>query len=551
MKSLFAVFSLSILVLTLSQDTLAAPRSNTCIRGPLRDQRITVANEERFYFMYTPLNYDCTSRLPLVIDLHGVATGTDRPEEAFVLDGAAEFANRRNVLVVRPRSRFVFKNSQKSFSWDVQGARDVASNIAFINALVADLRSRLPINESQIYIMGFANGSQMAAQFLAVTPQTFAGFGFVGGGLWANPGPMTVNTFKTRIYIANGHKEITNTKKWNLLEYLNRYRFPLTNILDRRTDSGHQLSPWHYLDFWNWMQGREIPTVGLPYNWAVISLPGARAILDLTSAHGLLYASTDNGQVWKRRENGRWELLFQAQRAIPFASLCVFESGVVVAGGANVLIQSDANQKNWRSVTLPDIAQTWINGLRCGKNHFFAATFPHGLIGTDIEAMAPARVLGPTVGVDLLTAALSPDGRLLALGARGAMGFSSDYGRTFRYAFNPSLDRRWLYEVRWQNGFWGAGERGLIAYFDQTGAMRTLETGARDLYSVYMSERGLGAAAGLFGAFVVSRDGGRTWRNLSIDVGFSFSAVHIDRDNTIVLGDEFGRIYHVKPSLWP
>lgn len=133
-----------------------------------------------YYLAAEPEDWDGTSPLRLVVYFHGW-NGT--PEGAFRNKGMVRGATRRGALFVAPFAQTGF--------WRQMGAgraergRDEA---AYIRAVMADVRRRWPIDESQTLASGFSRGGSMVWNVACYTGDLFRAYAPIAGGFWrSNP----------------------------------------------------------------------------------------------------------------------------------------------------------------------------------------------------------------------------------------------------------------------------------------------------------------------------------------------------------------------------
>jgi polyhydroxybutyrate depolymerase len=86
-----------------------------------------------------------------------------------------------------------------------------ADDVGFVDAMTADLRARLPVDDRRFYASGFSNGASFTARLAVERSQRLAAAGFVAGGLStartpARPIPMlaAVGTRDDRLLAQTG-----------------------------------------------------------------------------------------------------------------------------------------------------------------------------------------------------------------------------------------------------------------------------------------------------------------------------------------------------------
>jgi predicted esterase/photosystem II stability/assembly factor-like uncharacterized protein len=520
-----------------------------CLRGTFKDQKTVSSKLDRFYLLNVPTSWDCHTPIPLVVDMHGFAGGEVNPEEQYALAGAIEFSNREQVLLVRPRSRFTYREGVKSFYWDAGGTPEIDLNIQFIRDLVTEMSQKYTIDTKKLYAMGFSNGSNMTVQLMQTSSPKFAGYAVIGGGMFDPISKVQIDPKQTRIYIADGTKDLLTPFKWSLIQLLADQGFDLSQLLDRITSSGHRLSAWHYEDLWNWFQTRDQTPDAVPENWSVTELKEAGPILAIkTDSKGQIYASTANGQIWRNSGGENWEKIYSSDSPTPLLGLCIRPNGEILAAGNNTVITSDAQGSAFRSRKFVTGTWAWANDLICNSDSILLSTFPLSYYGSDIDSLAPSQ---GNSQMDVFATSFAKDGSIYQVGGYGSLAISRDQGRTFEIRYSPVFLENWIYSVA-QSGdvIWGAGEGGMIYQIHpESGKIDPSATSGKDFYTIAFSHDAvLGVAAGRFGSIFVTQDGGANWQDRSVPLNASFSSSLATNKGEIYLGNERGQIWKSKPK---
>jgi polyhydroxybutyrate depolymerase len=128
---------------------------------------LAVDGRERRYELFVPGGYpDVPS--PLVIDLHG-ALGTPDMQES--LSGMRRKAAEEGFIVAQPAGQLR--------SWDIITGGD--DDVAFVEAVIADVASRASVDPDRIYAAGMSNGGGMAERLACAAGDTFAAIAPVAG----------------------------------------------------------------------------------------------------------------------------------------------------------------------------------------------------------------------------------------------------------------------------------------------------------------------------------------------------------------------------------
>ena len=133
---------------------------------------LTVDGQNRWSYVQVPTSYNGTSPAPLLLSLHPFVMTPDVWEG---YSGLADAAAARGYVVASPMG------SDPGPRWAVPGGLTGSDDLAFIDALVAQLRSDLCIDGSRIYAAGFSAGAAMAIGLSCTFPTLFAGVAASGG----------------------------------------------------------------------------------------------------------------------------------------------------------------------------------------------------------------------------------------------------------------------------------------------------------------------------------------------------------------------------------
>ena len=156
----------------------------------------------RRYKVYVPAN--ARRNAPVVFMFHGASGNGER---FLRISGWRQQADATGLIAVFPTGeRYrITETGGMSTRWNVFGILNEieedetppADDVAFTDAMLADLGSGLGVDPKRIYASGFSNGAGMAARLGVERSQTFAAVAFSGGGLaFAQPpAPRQVPTY--------------------------------------------------------------------------------------------------------------------------------------------------------------------------------------------------------------------------------------------------------------------------------------------------------------------------------------------------------------------
>ncbi len=141
----------------------------TDIAGPKtykNSMDIRIDGTRRSYLVHIPSGYDHEKPLPLVVVIHG-AFDTAEGMEKF--SGFSDLADREDFIVLYPNGMGIFGYFQH---WNAghccgKAAEDNWDDVGFVAAAIDDLRTRLKIDSSRIYMVGFSNGGMFTYRFAA------------------------------------------------------------------------------------------------------------------------------------------------------------------------------------------------------------------------------------------------------------------------------------------------------------------------------------------------------------------------------------------------
>jgi polyhydroxybutyrate depolymerase len=158
---------------------------------------VAVDGRERAYLLYTPPGYDPATPAPLVLSLHGFASG---PVNQMEVSQWNEVADEHGFLVAYPEGTGFPKR------WNTSGAAGEggADDVAYLLALIDALSQQFSIDPQRVYVNGLSNGGGMSNTLACLRPERIAAIGGVAGAYTeptggCNPGrPVPVIAFHGR-----------------------------------------------------------------------------------------------------------------------------------------------------------------------------------------------------------------------------------------------------------------------------------------------------------------------------------------------------------------
>jgi polyhydroxybutyrate depolymerase len=130
---------------------------------------LQVNGQQRSFELYVPAGYDPVDRHALLFDFHG-AGGTGAGQSTY--SGVYAVADQGEFVVVSPDADPVRR------TWDFDGGEDAD----FVAAMVSNLETRVCLDTSRIYAMGFSDGATFANVLACEEGFNLAGIGIVAGG---------------------------------------------------------------------------------------------------------------------------------------------------------------------------------------------------------------------------------------------------------------------------------------------------------------------------------------------------------------------------------
>ncbi len=523
-------------------------------------QELAVELETRYYYMYVPAGYTHDAPAPMLMDLHG--TAGELPELAYGLDAAKAAAEEYGFILVRPRSRSSQEGDWIVYRWD-QNQGDTERNHAFITALVDAVSARVNLAPERLYLMGFSSGTNQTARALADAATPFAGFGFVGGGLWIGNQLQDLG----RVYLATGFRDYMRTYHYNLTGRLDAIGFAPERRFVREFDGGHELYGFFYPEMFAFFDGGLRPAPGTPAApWERETFAdGASLVAVVQAPDGTVFAAGAGNGLFRRLAPDSWErVAIDGTSAFPgrtLTDLCFTGDGTGLGIGEGQLVRSDDAGASWvhgpkiGEVDSPYFGYQFLNGAACAGNVVVATGYwqgarsdDGGVTWTDVafDASYGQRAQGAVV-------AAAPWGTWTAGGYWQYLGRSDD-GVVFSPAGVPAAaPAEWFYDLaavgpdRWI----AVGDYGTILVSEDDGATYACvvcDGTGESLFSVAFSGD-LGLAVGQHGAARLSRDGGATWEDVSTGLdAYLGDVAWLSANEALVVG-EAGLVlrYRVNP----
>jgi len=146
---------------------------------PLRpgDYHVTLTYQglARSYVLHVPPQYHGNTSLPLVIALHYLGVDAETFANVSHLN---EKADAEGFFVVYPQG---LNNSWNAGYCCGSSSQQKVDDAGFIKAILVQLKSQLPVNDSRVYAIGVSNGGMLAYSLACDFPEDFAAIASIAG----------------------------------------------------------------------------------------------------------------------------------------------------------------------------------------------------------------------------------------------------------------------------------------------------------------------------------------------------------------------------------
>lgn len=126
------------------------------------------------YLAIVPSQWDGHSALPTTVFFHGYGSSAK-----------GILRNRALLRVMAQRGTLLILPDGRNNTWAHQGSPSSArDDIAFMDAVLADVQQRWPVDPSRLYAMGFSQGGSMTWDLACQRGQDYAAFMPIAGAFW-------------------------------------------------------------------------------------------------------------------------------------------------------------------------------------------------------------------------------------------------------------------------------------------------------------------------------------------------------------------------------
>ena len=126
---------------------------------------VTFSNTSRAYSVRLPNNYDASRAYPVIVLLHGCGSGTNNVP--------MENATGTNAILVRGTG------SASGTCWSTTAT---GSDVAFVDAMIADVKARFCADVGRFFVVGYSSGSWLVNQLTCIRADVLRGAATVTGG---------------------------------------------------------------------------------------------------------------------------------------------------------------------------------------------------------------------------------------------------------------------------------------------------------------------------------------------------------------------------------
>ena len=156
--------------------------------------------EHRSYLVHMPPQAAAGARLPVVLNLHGAGSNARQEVGFSKMDGAAD---RHGFIAVYPNGSSLLDSH---YTWNAGACCGYAmthqiDDVAFVLAVIDDLKARTPIERRRVYATGMSNGAMMSYRLAAQASDHIAAIAPVAGTVvthdFAPAHPMPIMAFNS------------------------------------------------------------------------------------------------------------------------------------------------------------------------------------------------------------------------------------------------------------------------------------------------------------------------------------------------------------------
>lgn len=162
---------------------MSASDSSTAIASGNYSHTVNTADGTREYVVHVPEGFDASNTYPVLLAFHG---GFGNAEQFERSSGLSEVADERDFVVVYGqglsfgRLQAPVWNAGACCGQAQENRRDI-DDVAYVRAVVEDVRKRYSIDESRVYGTGMSNGAMLTQRLACEASDLLAGAASVAG----------------------------------------------------------------------------------------------------------------------------------------------------------------------------------------------------------------------------------------------------------------------------------------------------------------------------------------------------------------------------------
>jgi hypothetical protein len=194
-------------------------------------------------------------------------------------------------------------------------ARPLTEDPTAIEALVAELGARVPIDPARVDLIGSGDGARVMGTFLRRGTLVPRGVGLVDYVASLSENAMPIRDFgasRPRVWLSSGARSGANDAQRGLFDALGASGFDADHVRVRERDTGPCTPGWLYPELLDWLDRAAWPENGppaLPWVLARFDWPDA-VILSLDAMpNGTFVAGALDGRVFGTNASDKWGLL--------------------------------------------------------------------------------------------------------------------------------------------------------------------------------------------------------------------------------------------------
>ena len=139
------------------------------------DMQLTVDGEKREALVFAPSKKGSSGKSPVILAFHGRGGNMVESSQGMRFESAWPEA-----IVVYMQGA-PLEGVPEGHFWRYPGEPNSNHDLDYVDAVLAALRSKFPVDDRRLYATGFSNGAGFSYALWAMRPDTFAAFGIVAG----------------------------------------------------------------------------------------------------------------------------------------------------------------------------------------------------------------------------------------------------------------------------------------------------------------------------------------------------------------------------------